>query len=172
MNWFILHLSNQRQLVLVVLGSPSRTKVDLPSMTRLWRSRIRWLVTIFKLFCSLLDQGYRDLSYVLRRLAEDPLILATKVKEDITCPRQGTYLDSPKSKNQAKLFSLALKNQLATFACFCFLCLFTKWRNFDDFSIFLNYVKWVRKIHEPWICYIIYILTLHSLQPIALKTGS
>ena len=43
------------------------------------------------------DQGYRDLSFVLRRLAEDPLILATKIKQDITCTRQGTYLDSPKT---------------------------------------------------------------------------
>ena len=39
------------------------------------------------------DQGFRDLSFVLRRLAEDPLVLATKIKEDITTPRQGTYLD-------------------------------------------------------------------------------
>ena len=37
------------------------------------------------------DQGFRDLSFVLRRLAEDPLILATKIKQDITCPSQGTY---------------------------------------------------------------------------------
>ena len=36
------------------------------------------------------DQGYRDLSFVLRRLAEDPLILATNMKDVITSPRQGT----------------------------------------------------------------------------------
>ena len=53
------------------------------------------------------DQGYRDLSFVLRRLAEDPLILATKIKQDITCTRQGTYLDSPKTT-------------FATFALFSF----------------------------------------------------
>ena len=41
------------------------------------------------------DQGFRDLSFVLRRLAEDPLILATKIKEDITSTRQGIFTISP-----------------------------------------------------------------------------
>ena len=38
------------------------------------------------------DQGYRDLSFVLRKLAEDPLVLAKNVKEAITSPRQGISL--------------------------------------------------------------------------------
>ena len=40
------------------------------------------------------DQGYRDLSFVLRRLAEDPLVLATNVKEVITSDHQGKHSTS------------------------------------------------------------------------------
>ena len=37
------------------------------------------------------DQGFRDLSFVLRRLAEDPLVLASSIKQDITSTRQGIF---------------------------------------------------------------------------------
>ena len=44
------------------------------------------------------DQGFRDLSFVLRRLAEDPLVLAANVKEAMTSKSQGISL---KVHNQA-----------------------------------------------------------------------
>ena len=53
--WFILHLSNQSPIVLVVLGNLLRRNNGLRITTRLLRSRKRLLVTNSKLFCWLLD---------------------------------------------------------------------------------------------------------------------
>ena len=44
------------------------------------------------------DKGFRDLSFVLRKLADDPLVLASKIKEDITSIRQGIHAKSPHSQ--------------------------------------------------------------------------
>ena len=43
------------------------------------------------------DKGFRDLSFVLRKLADDPLVLASKIKEDITSIHQGIHA-SPHSQ--------------------------------------------------------------------------
>ena len=74
------------------------------------------------------DENFGDLAFVLRRLAEDPIDLAKKLKDAITSPaREGT-----KNQTTAKLFKATIKHCTAA-VLFIYKMSQSPISNFDEF---------------------------------------